>query len=85
MNTYTPMNQFLLVLNHNQINLPEYILFTIYNYSRPRLSNVRKIQIINNSKAKMALTYMNNYIEYWDRSIHLPLPEDNLAHTAYSF
>ena len=79
MNAYTPMNQFLLVLNHNQINLPENILFTIYNNSRPRLSNIKKNQIINNAKAKMALIYMNNYIEYWDTSIHLPVPEDNLA------
>ena len=79
MNISTPMNQFLLVLNRNQINLPENILFIIYNYSRPRLSNIRKIQIINNGKAKMALNYMNNYIEYWEKNIHVPPPEDNLA------
>ena len=79
MNTYTPMNQFLLALNHKKINLPENILFNIYNYSRPKLSKVCKIQIINNGKAKMALTFMNNNIEYWDRNIHVPPPEDNLA------
>jgi hypothetical protein len=79
MNTYTPMNQFLLALIHKKIILPENILFNIYNYSRPKLSKICKIQIINNSKAKMALTFMNNYIEYWDRNIDVPPPEDNLA------
>lgn len=79
MNTYTPMNQFLLALIHKKIILPENILFNIYNYSRPKLSKICKIQIINNSKAKMALTFMNNYIEYWDRNIDVPPPENNLA------
>lgn len=79
MNTHTHINQFLLALNRNKINLPENILFNIYNYSRPKLSNICKTQIINNGKAKMALNFMNNYIEYWDKNAHVPPPEDNLA------
>ena len=84
MNTYTPMNQFILSLKRNQINLPENILFTIYNYSRPRLSNITKIQIHNNGNAKMALNFVNNYVEEWDRNINLPVPEENYANVPFT-
>ena len=84
MNIYTPINQFLLILKHKQIYLPENILFTIYNYSRPRLSNIRKIQILNNGNAKMALNFVNNYVEEWDRNINLPIPEENYANVPFT-
>ena len=84
MNTYTAMNQLILALNHNKIYLPDNILHIIYYYSRPRLSNIRKIQIQNNGKAKMALNFVNNYVDEWDNIINLPVPEENYPNIRFT-
>jgi hypothetical protein len=78
------MNQLILALNHNKIYLPDNILHIIYYYSRPRLSNVRKIQIQNNGKAKMALNFVNNYVDEWDNIINLPVPEENYPNIRFT-